>query len=290
VAIAAVVAITLANLGGLTRTVAITRILLVVSLTTLAAVVVAGWSGSDTNLGRLTPIDGGPLDVMRSAGFLFFAFAGYARIATLGEEVREPETTIPRAIPRALVLVLAVYAIVGITALATVDSSLLAGTDAPLRLVAEAGNIDVSGVVRIGAGIAALAALLNLIPGVSRTTLAMARRGELPRWLAHIEPQRALPVRAELSVAAIVITVVAVVELTSAIAVSGVAVLTYYAITNAAALTLTGDQRRWPPAIAAVGLIGCIVLIVSLPPTAILTGIAVLAAGAAARAITRVQA
>jgi APA family basic amino acid/polyamine antiporter len=290
VAIAAVSAITLANLGGLTRTVAITRILLVVSLTTLAAVVVAGWSGSDTNLGRLTPIDGGPLDVMRSAGFLFFAFAGYARIATLGEEVREPETTIPRAIPRALVLVLAVYAIVGITALATVDSSLLAGTDAPLRLVAEAGNIDVSGVVRIGAGIAALAALLNLIPGVSRTTLAMARRGELPRWLAHIEPQRALPVRAELSVAAIVITVVAVVELTSAIAVSGVAVLTYYAITNAAALTLTGDQRRWPPAIAAVGLIGCIVLIVSLPPTAILTGIAVLAAGAAARAITRVQA
>jgi APA family basic amino acid/polyamine antiporter len=290
VAIAAVSAITLANLGGLTRTVAITRILLVVSLTTLAAVVVAGWSGSDTNLGRLTPIDGGPLDVMRSAGFLFFAFAGYARIATLGEEVREPETTIPRAIPRALVLVLAVYAIVGITALATVDSSLLAGTDAPLRLVAEAGNIDVSGVVRIGAGIAALAALLNLIPGVSRTTLAMARRGELPRWLAHIEPQRALPVRAELSVAAIVITVVAVVELTSAIAVSGVAVLTYYAITNAAALTLTGDQRRWPPAIAAVGLIGCIVLIVSLPPTAILTGIAVLAAGAAVRAITSVQA
>jgi APA family basic amino acid/polyamine antiporter len=286
VAIAAVVAITLANLGGLTRTVAITRVLLVVTLAALTAVVVAGWSSPQADLGRLTPIDGGPLDVMRSAGFLFFAFAGYARIATLGEEVREPETTIPKAIPRALVLVLAVYTVVGVTALATVDSTLLASTDAPLRLVADVGNIDVSGVVRIGAGIAALAALLNLIPGVSRTTLAMARRGELPRWLAQIAPQRALPVRAELCVAAIVIVIVAVVELTSAIAVSGVAVLTYYAITNAAALTLTGEQRRWSRIIAVVGLIGCIALIVSLPPTAIVTGTAMLALGVAARAIT----
>ena len=180
VAIAAVVAITLVNLGGLTRTVAVTRILLVVSLTTLAAVVVAGWSSPEADLGRLTPIDGGPFDIVRSAGFLFFAFAGYARIATLGEEVRDPETTIPKAIPRALLVVLAVYAVVGVTALATVDSALLASTDAPLRLVADAGSIGVGGLVRIGAGIAALGALLNLIPGVSRTALAMARQRELP--------------------------------------------------------------------------------------------------------------
>jgi basic amino acid/polyamine antiporter, APA family len=285
VAIAAVVAITVANLGGITRTVAITRILLVISLSALAAVVVAGWSSPEADLGRLTPVEGGPLDVMRSAGFLFFAFAGYARIATLGEEVRNPETTIPKAIPRALIGVLGVYIVVGITALATVDSTLLASTDAPLRLVADAGNIDVGGLVRIGAGIAALAALLNLIPGVSRTTLAMARQRELPRWLAHIEPQRSLPVRAELSVAAVVITIIAIVELHNAIAISGVAVLTYYAITNAAALTLTSEQRRWSPTIAVVGLIGCVALITSLPPIAILAGTATLVLGVVVRAI-----
>ena len=223
---------------------------------------------------------------MQSAGFLFFAFAGYARIATLGEEVRDPETTIPKAIPRALLVVLAVYTVVGVTALATVDSALLASTDAPLRLVADAGSIGVGGLVRIGAGIAALGALLNLIPGVSRTALAMARRRELPAWLAHIEPRRSLPVRAELCVAAVVITIVAVVELRNAIAISGVAVLTYYAITNAAALTLTGEQRRWSPVIAVVGLVGCVALITSLPPTAILTGTATLALGVAVRAIT----
>jgi APA family basic amino acid/polyamine antiporter len=286
VAIAAVVVITSVNVGGLTRTVAVTRVLLVVSLTTLAGVVAAGWSSPQADLGRLTPIGGSPFDIVQSAGLLFFAFAGYARIATLGEEVRDPETTIPKAIPRALVVALTVYTVVGVTALATVDSTRLASTDAPLRLVADAGDTDVGGVVRIGAGIAALGALLNLIPGVSRTALAMARRRDLPGWLAHIEPRRSLPLRAELCVAAIVSTIVAVVELRNAIAISGVAVLTYYAITNAAALTLSADQRRTSPVIAVIGLVGCVALITSLPPTAILTGTAVLACGAAVRALS----
>ena len=286
VAIAAVVAITIVNVGGLTRTVVVTRILLAVALAALAAVVVAGWSSPEADLGRITPIDGGVYGILQSAGFMFFAFAGYARVATLGEEVRDPETTIPKAIHRALLIVLAVYAVVGVTALATVDSALLASTDAPLRLVADAGDIDVGGVVRIGAGIAALGALLNLIPGVSRTALAMARRRELPRSLAHIEPRRSVPVRAELCVAAVVVAIVAVVGLRSALAISGVAVLTYYAVTNAAALTLTRGQRRWPPVIAVVGLVGCVVLITSLPLTAIVTGTAILALGVAVRAMT----
>ncbi len=207
-------------------------------------------------------------------------------IATLGEEVRDPGTTIPKAIPRALFAVLAIYAVVGVTALATVDATSLAATDAPLRLVVAAGSLDLDGVVRIGAGIAALGVLLNLIPGVSRTTLAMARNHELPSWLAHIDRRRSLPLRAELSVATVVVVLVAVVELRSAIAISGVAVLTYYAITNAAALTLDPHERRWPRALAVAGLGGCVVLIVSLPVAAIVTGTITLAVGLAVRAIT----
>lgn len=286
VAIVAVVGITAVNIGGLSRTVAVTRVLLVVSLGALAAVVVAGWSSGGADLGRLTPIDAGPFDILRSAGFLFFAFAGYARIATLGEEVRDPGTTIPKAIPRALFAVLAIYAVVGVTALATVDATSLAATDAPLRLVVAAGSLDLDGVVRIGAGIAALGVLLNLIPGVSRTTLAMARNHELPSWLAHIDRRRSLPLRAELSVATVVVVLVAVVELRSAIAISGVAVLTYYAITNAAALTLDSHERRWPRTLAVAGLVGCVVLIVSLPVAAIVTGTVTLAVGLAVRAIS----
>ena len=226
------------------------------------------------------------MGIIQSAGFMFFAFAGYARIATLGEEVREPEVTIPKAIPRALGAVLVVYAVVGLTALAVVDADLLALTDAPLRLVAEAGDLPVGGVVRIGAGIAALGVLLNLIPGVSRTTLAMARNRELPHWFAHVDTGRSLPIRAELTVAAVVIALVVVLDIRNAIAVSGVAVLTYYAITNASALTLTAEQRRWPRPVAVVGLIGCVLLIVALPWRAVVTGGAVLAAGAVVRLVT----
>jgi APA family basic amino acid/polyamine antiporter len=221
VAIGAVLLILMVNLGGLERTVAVTRLLLVVSLTALTAVVVAGWSGGEADPTRLTPLQLDAGGVLRSAGFLFFAFAGYARIATLGEEVRDPEVTIPRAIPRALGLVLIVYAAVGFTTLAVLDVTEIASADDPLRLVAEAGPWPaLIPVVRLSAGIAALGVLLNLIPGISRTVLAMARRRELPTWFAHVDGTRHLPVRSEVAVTLVVMLLVAVLDLTSAIAVT----------------------------------------------------------------------
>ena len=284
VAVAAVVGITAVNIGGLTRTVAVTRVLLVVSVTALTAIVISGWSSDDADLGRITPIDGDMLDILQAAGFMFFAFAGYARIATLGEEVRDPAITIPKAVPRALLAVLAIYAVVGVTALAVVDAESLAVVDAPLRLVA---SDSVGWLVRVGAGIAALGVLLNLIPGVSRTTLAMARNRELPHWFSHVDTSRSLPLRAELTVAVVVIVLVVVLDLRTSIAVSGVAVLTYYAITNASALTLDASQRRWPRWVAWLGLVGCVVLIVSLPASALLGGAITLGIGVVARFVAR---
>ncbi|HSM65632.1 MAG TPA: APC family permease [Ilumatobacteraceae bacterium] len=287
VAVAAVALITAVNIGGLSRTVAVTKVLLAVSLGALTAVVIAGWTSPAATFDRITPIDAGVYEVLQSAGFLFFAFAGYARIATLGEEVKDPATTIPRAIPLALAAVLAVYAIVAVTALAVVPAGALAASSAPLQLVVDAGRLDGLGpIVDVGAGIAALGVLLNLIPGVSRTTLAMARERELPHWFAHVDERRSLPLRAELTVAAVVIGLVVLLDLRSAIGISGVAILTYYAITNASSLTLRPEQRRWPAFIAVVGLVGCVTLVVALPPAAILTGVLTIAAGVVVRLLT----
>lgn len=277
----AVVAITAVNIGGLSRTVAVTRLLLIVSLGALAVVLFAGWSGEQVDMDRLTPIDFDLRGILQSAGFLFFAFAGYARIATLGEEVRDPSVTIPKAIPRALLGVLVLYAFVAVTTLVTVDVGALAATDAPLRLVVESGPSFLGQLVRIGAGIAALGVLLNLIPGISRTTLAMARRSEIPSWFSHVDTSRSLPLRAELTVAATVLALIVLIELRSAIAISGVAVLTYYALTNASALTLQPDQRRWHRSIAILGLVGCLILIASLPTHAIIIGGSALLIGTA---------
>ena len=280
VGVVAVAAVAIVNFGGLTRTVAITKVLLLVALAALTAVIVAGWSTPSTSLTRVTAIDTSPAGVMRAAGFLFFAFAGYARIATLGEEVRDPATTIPKAIPRALAGVLVIYAIVGVTLLAAVPIGAIATSDAPLGLVVSASPFErLEPLVRVGAGIATLGVLLNLLPGVSRTVLAMARRSELPSWLAAIDPRRALPLRAEAIVTMVVIVLTTIVDLRGAIGFSGVTILTYYAITNAACLTLTGRERRWPRWIAVIGLAGCLSLAVMLPLAATLTGAAVLTAG-----------
>jgi APA family basic amino acid/polyamine antiporter len=283
VGVAAVVAITAVNIGGLSRTVTVTKAVLAVVIAALAAVVAAGWSGGEASLDRLTPLDV-DAGILRAAGFLFFAFAGYARIATLGEEVRDPRRVIPRAIPTALGAVLVIYAVVGITLLAVVPAEQIAGSDSPLRLVVETSNRDaLVTAVRIGAGVAALGVLLNLIPAVSRTVLAMARRGELPRAFAAVDARRSIPLRAELSVAAVVAALAGLVDLRGAIGLSGVTVLVYYAIANASALTLTGDERRWSPVIAVVGLIGCVTLAVALPLMSILVGAALLVVGAIAR-------
>ena len=290
VGVVAVGAVAIVNIGGLTRTVAVTKCVLAVALVALAAVVIAGWSNPATSLTRITPLDTSPAGVLRAGGFLFFAFAGYARIATLGEEVRDPARTIPRAIPRALAAVLVVYAAVGVTLLAAVPVDAISSSDAPLGLVVRASRFDsLTPIVRVGAGIAALGVLLNLIPGVSRTVLAMSRRRELPSWFARIDDRRSLPLRAEAVVTVVVVVLTATLDLRGAIGFSGVTILTYYAITNAASLTLDPDQRRWPRAIAVAGLAGCVTLAVTLPLAAILAGAGVIGAGIAIRRVADVS-
>src|SRR4051794_37914586 len=109
-AAASVLALGAVNLLGVTKTVALTRVIVAVVVTVLVAIVVACWGGGTASLGRIGARGGASaLDVLRSAGLLFFAFAGYARLATLGEEVREPRRTIPRAIPIALLVAVGVY-------------------------------------------------------------------------------------------------------------------------------------------------------------------------------------
>lgn len=268
------------NLLGIPRTVALTRLLLCVSVGTLALIMVAGIGSGRFEFARLAPSDASVLDVLRAAGLMFFAFAGYARLATLGEEVIDPQRTIPRAIPVALGAVLVLYGFIGVVTLGVVPIEVLAATDAPLTSVVDAAGWSwMRVVVRVGAAVAALGVLLSLVAGVSRTALAMARHGDLPRVLTRIDPRRQTPWVAEVLVGAAAMVLVATLALRSALAVSGVGVLVYYALTNASALRLGAHERRWPPWVAVIGLVGCCTLIVSLPFRALLGGTATLVVG-----------
>ncbi|WP_341358610.1 APC family permease [Georgenia sp. M64] len=288
VAAAAVAALTALGLRGITRTAALARVLLVVVLLALAVALVAAHLGAGGTAAG-APTDAadravGPLGVLQSAGLIFFAFAGYARIATLGEEVRDPGRTIPRAIVTTLVAAAVLYTAVALTLLAVLGPDPLAASRAPLADAVAAGSWDAAvPVVGIGAAVASLGALLALLPGVARTTLAMAREGDLPGGLAVVEPVRQVPRRAELTAAAVVVGAVLVTDLRGLIGFSSTGVLLYYAVANLAALTQGRDRRRYPRALQVVGLTGCLVLVATLPPASVLAGLGVVAVGVAVR-------
>ncbi|MFC8271630.1 APC family permease [Streptomyces sp. NPDC057271] len=289
VAVAAVVALTAVNYGGVQKSALLTRAIVALVLAVLAAVVVASLSSGAAGFGRLA-LDGEVTasGVLQAAGLLFFAFAGYARIATLGEEVRDPARTIPRAVPLALGIALVVYAAVAVSVLAVLGPEALAASPAPLADAARAAGSDwLVPVVTVGAAVAALGSLLSLILGVSRTTLAMARDRHLPSGLAAVHPRFQVPHRAELAVGAVVAVVAATVDVRGAIGFSSFGVLVYYGIANASAWTLGRSRGRSNQVLAALGLAGCGALAFALPPASVLAGIGVLAVGTVAYAVSR---
>nr|WP_308195068.1 APC family permease [Mycolicibacterium sp. F2034L] len=277
VALAAVVAVTVLNYTGVQKSAVLTRVIVVaVCAVLVAAVAVVAGSGSVDTARLAVTSDLSVGGVLQAAGLLFFAFAGYARIATLGEEVRDPARTIPRAILTALGVALVLYALVAVTVLGALGPA-LAASSAPLAdAVSAAGAEGLTPVVRAGAAVAALGSLLALILGVSRTTLAMARDRHLPHALAAVHPRFGSPHRAEIAVGVVVAVLCATVDLRGAIGFSSFAVLIYYAVANAAAWTL--GHRVIP----AVGLAGCVLLAFSLPAAAVVTGGVVVAVGAVA--------
>ena len=109
--------------------------------------------------------------------------------------------------------------------------------------------------------------------------LAMAREGDLLRSLAAIHPRFGVPHRAELALAMVVCGILLMVDMLGAIAFSSFGVLLYYVVANLTAFTQVGDHRRFPRGLQVLGALGCLVLVVTLPPTGIAIGIGVLAIG-----------
>ena len=220
---------------------------------------------------------------------LFFAFAGYARIATLGEEVRDPARTIPRAIPLALRGIVLVVYLAGWRSSAWRCWGLRPwqeSSTAPLAEGVAGGGLNAP-VVRAGAVVAVFGVLLSLLAGVARTALAMGRRGDLPAPLAAVHPRFGVPHVAEIAVAVAIVVLVLVADLRGAIGFSSFGVLVYYLVANASALTQPPAERRVPRWLSAAGAIGCLVLVATLPVEAVLAGLAVFAVGAVYRSVRR---
>lgn len=275
VAVGAVLVLTAINYSGIRKSLLVTRVIVAVVLATLAGVAVVSLTAPQADWGRIA-LGANPsaYGVLQATGLVFFAFAGYARIATLGEEVRDPARTIPRAIPVALGITLVVYVVVAIAVLAVLGSSWLAQSAAPIAdAVRAAGMTGWEPVVRSVGVLAALGSLLSLILGVSRTTFAMSRDRYLPQQLSAVHPTFATPYRAEVAVGVVVAVLAGTADVRGAIGFSSFTVLAYYAIANASAWTL--GTRIIP----ALGFAGCVVVAFALPFSSVAAGVVALLGG-----------
>lgn len=276
IAVLTVIILTLVNSRGIKKTALATKLILslvVLSLSFFVFTVLASRSIEFTDLSPIS-LKKGWSSLFQGAGLMFFAFAGYARIATLGEEVVEPKKTIPKAIVLSLAITLVVYLLVALAVLISVKFEGLTLSTAPLVSIVETGKFrEFSYIIKVGAGCASVGVLLSLLAGVSRTMFAMAAQGELPRFLNQVHPLTKVPHLAEYTLTILVALVLVTGDLSSAIGFSSFSILIYYAIANAAAWRLDKKQRQWPRWFAAVGFFNCLLIAFSLPQKSIVSGV-----------------
>ena len=282
--------VNLAGLRSTARLSAVVVFLVLGGLVVLVAVVGAGLAGGSltASFDSGSLLAGGAAGILQAAGLLFFAFAGYARMATLGEEVRDPRRTLPRAIVSALGLTLVVYGVIGLLCVLVLGPAGLAASVSPLADLV-GGAEPWTWIVRLLATIACLGSLAGILAGLSRTGLAMAREGDLPGALGRISPTRNTPVAAEVAVGLVAVFGVLVLDPARLVGFSACAVLVYYAIAHLAALRQPPEQRWLPRAVQYTGMAGCLLLAVTLPWPGVVAAFGWLALGLLGRALRQAR-
>jgi basic amino acid/polyamine antiporter, APA family len=257
--------------AGIRRTTGVNLILVIVTIAGLIGFVILGRLGTlDAGIEAPAATAGG---VLEAIAFLFVAYTGYGRIATLGEEVREPAVTIPRAV----IVTLAVTALL-YTAIAWTVSGLWTGSGiGGSSLFEMSRSLEGGFIVSIAAAAAMAGVLLNLILGLSRVWLAMARRGDMPSAMGKVTESS--PRTAVVVTGVVIAGLTLIGDLRVAWSFSAFSVLLYYAITNAAALKLPPDARMFPRWTAWAGMVSCVFLAVWLDPAVVGVSLAVIVVG-----------
>lgn len=283
-ALAVVVLLTALVAGGIRRSARANAVIVAAVLAALAAFVLAGLPDALAGAAAVRTGDGGARGLLHATALMFVAYAGYGRIATLSEEIRDPARNIPRAIILTLAITAVVYLAVAAVALAAGGAGTLAtaarADAAPLEAVADGFGVPgIAGLVAAGAVIAMFGVLLNLLLGVSRVMLAMGRRGDLPAPLARLNAAGTSPTTAVWITGGLVAALAASGSVAGTWSFAAFTVLIYYALTNLAALRLPAVDRRYPRAFAWAGLAGCLGLAFWVEPRVWALGLSLIALG-----------
>ncbi|MBX2820183.1 MAG: APC family permease [Rhodothermaceae bacterium] len=293
VALIGVIGLTVVVFTGVRRSNVTNIVIVSITLLTLVLFVLTGsptaLQDGASNFAGLFDLQGegnGIRSLLYASALMFVAYTGYGRIATLGEEVRSPRTTIPRAIIATLITTMVIYIAVAVVSVGAVGAdTLAAATDdqaAPLEVVARAFNVPgISHVVAFGAITAMLGVLLNLILGLSRVLLAMGRRADMPTIFGRIDASGTTPGPAVLMMGGFVAALTLIGDVGTTWTFSAFTVLIYYAITNWAALYIPAEGRLFPKWISIAGLIACTSLAFFVEPLYWGVGLGLLALGLA---------
>lgn len=255
------------NLLGINRTAVVAGVLAVSTTSFLVFAASVALSSPVLAKSQLSA-EATPWQILTSASIVFFAFAGYARVATLGNEVRDAKRLIPKAIAISLAGVLVLYLALAL-AFSKVLGSQITDPVAPfVALLDKSANYFPSGIVILVAAAASLGSILALLAGVSRTAAAMAEDGELPKFLHH-KNSRGAPWVAETLIAAGAISLAQVGELSWVIGFSSFSVLIYYAIGQLSAARMPQERSTMPKALNWLGFALCLALLVAVPGPAL---------------------
>jgi APA family basic amino acid/polyamine antiporter len=262
-AVAAVLALTVINVAGIRTSTDASKIMAIIKVGVLAVFAILGLGTVRTaNFEPFAPT--GLQGVLAASAIIFFAYTGYARIATLGEEIKEPEKTIPRAILTSLVITAIVYVVVTTVGIGLIGATQFGNSDSPIATAASVlGNPALVALVIFGAGVATLSVLLSDLLSSSRTVFAMARNGDFPSLLSRMKNVN--PVNSVIVTSAIVLVFVLTGSLVQVAALTSLTILIYYAVTNISALKLQREKRRFSRLVPIAGLISCLSLVVFLP-------------------------
>jgi len=283
-AVLAIITLTSVNLLGINRTASVAAVLATITMTFLLLAIISASSfvSNPTPIGE--PLE--PGNVFQGAALMFFAFAGYARVATLGSEVRNPKRNIPRAIVISLGLVLLIYIFIAITINSVLGSSITTTTAPLAQMTAITASWLPSWVVPAVASLAALGSMLALLAGVSRTAAVMAEDSEFPKNLAR-RNSKGSPWVAEIFVALGAIIFVQLGNLTWIIGFSSFSVLLYYAIGHLSSFRQAASESFMPKWVNAFGGLLCLLLIVFVPGPAIPVSLGLLVLAVALRRVFR---
>lgn len=287
IAVSGILVFTVTNYFGIRRSSRVNLVIVSVSLLSLLLFIVSGVpSIRSENFHPFAPA--GWRGVLEASAILFFAYTGYARIATLGEEVRDPKSAIPKAIIITLAASAFLYFAVAVVAIGSVGATALSNGLAPLSIAAQSFSWPwVSLVVAVGGVTAMLGVILSQLLGLSRMAFAMSRRHDLPAFLAHVHPRFGVPGRAILLIGAIAAIVAATGTLKGVATAAAFTILIYYGIANLAAIRLTREAKLYPYFVGAIGLAMCGLLALSLPLRVIFVGCGVLVTGVLLRIVFR---